>query len=99
MEGLSEDQLHLAETLQRQLAISERDWHRLKTDRHRRAAEQLSAALLLMLRSGAQADGDVVALLESAQRWIKREQRDPGCPDHGRPKGYRRLASWTRLPR
>ena len=84
MEGLSEDQLHLAETLQRQLAISERDWHRLKTDRHRRAAEQLSAALLLLLRSGAQADGDVVALLESAQRWIKREQRDPGCPDHGR---------------
>ena len=87
MEGLSEDQLHLAETLQRQLAISERDWHRLKTDRHRRAAEQLSAALLLLLRSGAQADGDVVALLESAQRWIKREQRDPGCPDQGRPKG------------
>ena len=87
MEGLSEDQLHLAETLQRQLAISERDWHRLKTDRHRRAAEQLSAALLLLLRSGAKADGDVVALLESAQRWIKREQRDPGCPDHGRPKG------------
>ena len=87
MEGLSEDQLHLAETLQRQLAISERDWHRLKTDRHRRAAEQLSAALLLLMRSGAQADGDVVALLESAQRWIKREQRDPGCPDHGRPKG------------
>jgi len=86
MEGLSEDQLHLAETLQRQLAISERDWHRLKTDRHRRAAEQLSAALLLLLRSGAQADGDVVALLESAQRWIKREQRDPGCPDHGRPR-------------
>jgi hypothetical protein len=87
MEGLSEDQLHLAETLQRQLAISERDWHRLKSNRHRRAAEQLSAALLLLLRSGAQADGDVVALLESAQRWIKREQRDPGCPDHGSPKG------------
>ena len=87
MEGLSEDQLHLAETLQRQLAISERDWHRVKTDRHRRAAEQLSAALLLLLRNGAQADGDVVALLESAQRWIIREQRDPGCPDHGRPKG------------
>ena len=86
MEGLSEDQLHLAETLQRQLAISERDWHRLKSDRHRRAAEQLSAALLLLLRSGAKADDDVVALLESAQRWIKREQREPGCPDHGKPR-------------
>ena len=87
MEGLNDDQLQLAESLQRQLAISERDWHRLKSDRYRRAAEQLSAALLLLMRSGAQADGDVVALLESAQRWIKREQRDPGCPDHGRPKG------------
>ena len=86
MEGLNDDQLQLAESLQRQLAINERDWHRLKSDRHRRAAEQLSAALLLLLRSGAQADGDVVALLESAQRWIKREQRDPGCPDHGRSR-------------
>ena len=84
MEGLNDDQLQLAESLQRQLAISERDWHRLKSDRYRRAAEQLSAALLLLMRSGAQADGDVLALLESAQRWIKREQRDPGCPNHGR---------------
>ena len=84
MQGLSEDQVLLAENLQRHLAIKERDWHRLKSDRHRRAAEQLSSALLLLLRNGAQADGDVVALLESAQRWIKREQRDPGCPDHGK---------------
>ena len=83
MQGLSEDQVQLAETLQRHLAINERDLHRLKSDRHRRAAEQLSAALLLLLRNGAQADGDVLALVESAQRWIKREQRDPGCPDHG----------------
>ena len=83
MQGLSEDQVQLAETLQRHLAIKERDWHRLKSDRHRRAAEQLSAALLLLLRNGDQADGDVLALVESAQRWIKREQRDPGCPDHG----------------
>ena len=44
MQGLSEDQVLLAETLQRHLAIKERDWHRLKSDRHRRAAEQLSAA-------------------------------------------------------
>ena len=83
MQGASEEQLQLAEALQRQLAISERDWHRLKSDRHRRAAEQLSAALLLLMRSGAKADADVLALVGSAQRWIKREQRDPGCPDHG----------------
>ena len=37
MQGLSEDQVQLAETLQRHLAIKERDWHRLKSDRHRRA--------------------------------------------------------------
>jgi len=86
MPGASQEQLQLAEALQRQLVINERDWHRLKSDRHRRAAEQLSAALLLLIRSGAQADADVLALLESAQRWIKREQRDPGCPDHGRQR-------------
>ena len=86
MPGASQEQLQLAEALQRQLVINERDWHRLKSDRHRRAAEQLSAALLLLIRSGAQADADVLALLESAQRWIKREQRDPGCPDHGRER-------------
>ena len=86
MPGASQEQLQLAEALQRQLVINERDWHRLKSDRHRRAAEQLSAALLLLIRSGAQADADVLALLESAQRWLKREQRDPGCPDHGRQR-------------
>ena len=84
MQGASEEQLQLAEALQRQLAINERDWHRLKGDRHRRAAEQLAAALLLLMRSGAKADADVLALVDSAQRWIRREQRDPGCPDHGR---------------
>ena len=84
MQGASKEQLQLAEALQRQLVINDRDWHRLKSDRHHRAAEQLSAALLLLMRCGPEADADVMALLESAQRWIKREQRDPGCPDHGR---------------
>ena len=94
MEGLTKTNCIWLKPLQRQLAISERDWHRLKAD-HRRAAEQLSAALLLLLRSGAQADGDVVALLESAQRWIKREQRDPGCPDHGRAQGLTAFSQHT----
>ena len=79
MEQVSTNALQHAQELHRSLSISDRDWHRLKADRHRRAAEQLSAALQLLLQQGADADGAVLELL-SAGRWLRREQRDPGCP-------------------
>jgi hypothetical protein len=62
------------------LKISDRDWHQLKTDPHRRASEQISAALIHALQANAPGDQAAVELLESALRWLKREQRDPGCP-------------------
>ncbi len=62
------------------LKISDRDWHQLKTDRHRRASEQISAALIHALQANGPGDEAAVELLESALRWLKREQRDPGCP-------------------
>jgi hypothetical protein len=80
MEQVSATALEQAMELHRSLSISDRDWHRLKADRHRRAAEQLSAALQLLLLQGANGDADVLALLDSAGRWLRREQRDPGCP-------------------
>ena len=46
----------LAEQLQRRLAIGERDWHALKAQRSRRAAEQLASALVVLL-SGDQPAG------------------------------------------
>ena len=86
MEQVSTSALQHAQELHRSLSISDRDWHRLKADRHRRAAEQLSAALQLLLQQGADADGAVLELLDSAGRWLRREQRDPGCPRSSSPQ-------------
>jgi hypothetical protein len=83
--------LPLAERLHRQLSIGDRDWHALKRQRPRRAAEQLAAALVQLLAAddpGATAATDgrlrAIALLENAQAWLRAEISDPGCPAHGR---------------
>ena len=81
----------LAEELQRELTISDRDWHALKRQRPRRAAEQLAAALVLLLNADhpghsapTPAREQAIALAEHAVRWLKAEISDPGCPSHGR---------------
>jgi hypothetical protein len=81
----------LAEQLQRRLAIGDRDWHALKAQRSRRAAEQLAGALVQLLEAddsaatkGGEARQRAIALAASALAWLKGELRDPGCPDHGR---------------
>ncbi len=85
------DALPLAERLHRQLSIGDREWHALKRQRPRRAAEQVAAALVQLLAAddpGATAPTDgrlrAIALLENAQAWLKAEISDPGCPAHGR---------------
>ncbi len=62
------------------LRIDDRNWHRLKGNRNRRAAELLSAALVQLLGDG-DVD-DVEALTQQALGWIKGELKDPGCPHH-----------------
>jgi Family of unknown function (DUF6439) len=90
-----EQALPLAAELQRSLSIDDRQWHALKGQRHRRAAEQISSALVLLLREsersapkgsdpGTGPGQDAIALLEHALGWLKGEIRDPGCPSHGR---------------
>ena len=81
----------LAETLQRTLVIGDRDWHALKAQRSRRAAEQLAGALVQLLggddpasTTGGEARQRAIALTSSALAWLTGELRDPGCPDHGR---------------
>jgi hypothetical protein len=83
--------LLLAEGLHRQLCIGDRDWHSLKRQRPRRAAEQLAAALVQLLAADdpgvatpTEARQRALALLEHAQAWLKAEISDPGCPSHGR---------------
>ena len=86
-----EGALEQAVVLQRQLAIGDRDWHALKAQRSRRAAEQLAGALVQLLGAddpaatkGGEARQRAIALTASALAWLKGELRDPGCPDHGR---------------
>ncbi|TGG79014.1 MAG: hypothetical protein ERJ67_08905 [Aphanocapsa feldmannii 277cV] len=67
-----------AEALLQQLRLGDRDWHTFKGDRQRRAAEQLAAALALLLHDQADA---AIQHLEEARQWLQRQRRDPGCPD------------------
>ena len=81
----------LAQQLHAELRITDRQWHALKAQPQRRAAEQLAAALVLLLDP---ANGpasptrspqreQATALVEHALGWLKGELRDPGCPSHG----------------
>ena len=81
--------------MQRQLVISDRDWHAMKTQRPRRGAEQLAAALVLLLSGddpGASqptpARQQAIALVEHGLGWLRSEFSDPGCPSH-RPASTR----------
>jgi hypothetical protein len=89
--GWPEGALPLAERLHRELSIGDREWHALKRQRPRRAAEQLAAALVQLLAAddpGAFAPTEgrrrAMALVEHAEAWLKAEISDPGCPSHGR---------------
>ena len=86
-----EGALEQAVALQRSLSINDRDWHALKRQRQRRAAEQISAALVQLLSGDApgstlpsEARTQAIALLEHSLGWLKAELSDPGCPSHRR---------------
>lgn len=80
-----------AEALHRLLTIDDRQWHALKGQPCRRAAEQLAGALVQLL-AGAGPTADLssdgrqraIALTRSALGWLEGDLRDPGCPSHGR---------------
>ena len=68
-----------ARALHEQLRINERQWHALKGQPRRRAAELLAAALVQLVNNG-----DATPMVEQALGWLQGELRDPGCPQHGR---------------
>ena len=87
-----EGSLEAAQALHRLLAIGDRQWHALKGQPQRRAAEQLAAALVQLLDSAnppgaptaTPAREAATALTAHALGWLQGELRDPGCPQHGR---------------
>ncbi|QIZ73733.1 hypothetical protein HCG48_13240 [Oxynema aestuarii AP17] len=72
--------LELAQALAERLALVERDWHKLKSNRAVRAREQVAAALVFLLKDNPE---EALARLQQATGWLDRSLSAPPCPTHG----------------
>jgi Family of unknown function (DUF6439) len=73
--------LELAQALAARLAISEKDWHRLKTNRSARASEQVAAALIFLVKNQPE---EALPRLNQAAGWLDRSISAPPCESHGK---------------
>lgn len=76
--------LELAQALVERSAIAHQDWHRLKGNRQAQAKQQLTSALVFLLK-----DQPALALqhLDQAKGWLDGTLVSPPCPDSQRRKG------------
>jgi uncharacterized small protein (DUF1192 family) len=72
--------LELAQALAERLAIAPNDWHRLKANRQAQSAQQLSAALVFLLKQQPQ---EALMRINQAAGWLDRSISAPPCPTHG----------------
>ncbi|HEY9838527.1 MAG TPA: DUF6439 family protein [Vampirovibrionales bacterium] len=72
--------LELAQALAERLTLTEKDWHRLKSNRAVRAQEQAAAALVFLLKENPE---EALLRLHQAVGWIDRSISAPPCPTHG----------------
>ncbi len=63
------------------LAITDKDWHRLKANRKARASEQTAAALVLLLKDQPE---EAIARLQQATGWLDCSISAPPCETHGK---------------
>ena len=70
----------LAIELHALLSLNNNNWHQLKGDSNRRAAELLSGAIVQLLSEGKQSD--IEDLINQSMRWVKGELKAPGCPQN-----------------
>ncbi|MBE9187608.1 hypothetical protein IQ270_23905 [Microcoleus sp. LEGE 07076] len=73
--------VELAQALAARLAISEKDWHRLKANRSARAGEQAAAGLVFLLKNQPE---EALPRLKQAAGWLDRSISAPPCPTHGK---------------
>jgi len=72
--------LELAQALAEQLAIAPPDWHRLKSNRSARAAEQAAAALVFLLKDQPQ---EALSRFSTTVGWLDKSLSAPPCENHG----------------
>ncbi len=71
---------NLAIDLHSLLSLNNKNWHQLKDNSDRRAAELLAGAMVQLISEGT--PSDIEELINQSMRWIKREIKAPGCPQH-----------------
>lgn len=72
--------LELAQALAARVSISDRDWHRLKSNRKARAIEQSAVALVYLLKDNPE---EALPRLQQAVGWLDKSISAPPCPTHG----------------
>tara|TARA_B100001250_G_C19204679_1_gene530933 strand:+ start:217 stop:471 length:255 start_codon:yes stop_codon:yes gene_type:complete len=70
----------LIKDLHSELILNNNNWHKLKTNNSRRAAELLTSALSQIIHGGK--TSDIEDLINQSLLWIRAEIKDPGCPTH-----------------
>ena len=73
----------LAQALAEKLAIAPNDWHRLSSNRTVRAREQVSAALIYLLKNQ---PAEALPRLSQAVGWLDKSIKAPPCPTHAERK-------------
>jgi hypothetical protein len=71
----------LAQALLEKLAVTDGDWHRLKSNRKVRASEQTAAALVFLIKDQPE---EALPRLQQAVGWLDRSISAPPCPTHGK---------------
>ena len=70
--------LELAQALVERSVIAHQNWHRLKGNRNAQAKQQLTSALVFLLKDQPQA---ALQHLNQAQGWLDGSLSSPPCPD------------------
>ena len=77
--------------LHKELSIGHINWHKLKSNRRRRAAEFIISGLSQLMNEGD--PEEISQLLLQAIKWSKGEVKDLGCPDKKEKRDHRLQAS------
>ena len=83
MDSWSEETIELVKTLNQDLSINHRNWHKLKGKKNIRAAELISSALCQLIIGNNETDS--IAYLEESINWLKGKNIDQPCPDKKSP--------------
>jgi len=78
MNNQSKELNDLIRALNQKLMINHTNWHKLKGDKNRRAAELISSALSQLIVG--ENENEAILYLEESLKWMKGEIKDKPCP-------------------